>query len=80
VWIERDPPTPPSPEEIAAMETERAAQEAAAAEAAREEAIDAAISASPAYRQFLRGEMTLTAYRDAAAAIAAQFPKPERPA
>jgi hypothetical protein len=75
VWTLREPEPPPSPEDIATMEAERAAQEAEAAEAAREEAIDAAIAASPAYRKFLRGEMTLTAYRDAAAAIAAQFPK-----
>lgn len=73
------PPEPeilPTPEEIAA----KAEEDYQAALAAREEQIDAAILASPAYRQFLRGQMTLTAYRDAVADIAASFPMPERQA
>jgi len=64
----------PTPEEI------EAAKEADYQDrlAAREAAIDAAITASAAYRSFIRGGMTLTAYRDAASDIAAQFPMPER--
>ena len=46
--------------------------------AERDNAIDAAIMSSDAYRSFIRGDMTLTAYRDAAAKIAAQFPMPDR--
>lgn len=77
-WIPREPEpvAEPTPEEIAAM----AEADWQAALATREAQIDAAILASPAYRQFLRGEMTLTAYRDAASAIAEGFPMPERPA
>ena len=75
-WVLRDPVKviPPTAEEIAA-EQEAAYQ---AAVAAREEAVDAAILASPAYRSFIRGDMTLTAYRDAASEIEAQFPMPVR--
>jgi hypothetical protein len=73
-WLPRppDPEIEPTPEEIARQQ-EEAYQ---AALAAREAEIDAAILASPAYRQFLRGEMTLTAYREAATEIADRFPKP----
>ena len=63
-----------SPAEI---EAQRLAQIAAALDE-REAAIDAAITSSAEYRSFIRGGMTLTAYRDAAATIAAQFPMPER--
>lgn len=79
-WHKRPPPPEPSPE---AVEAQRVAQIEAAYQAAlveRETAIDAAITASEAYRSFIRGGMTLTAYRDAAAEIAARFPMPERSA
>lgn len=75
-WVPRDPvvPVPPTPEELAAQ----AEAEYQAALDAREAAVDAAITASDAYRLFLRGGMTLTAYREAAANIAASFPMPDR--
>jgi hypothetical protein len=66
----------PSPAEI---EAQRLAQNAAAL-VERETAIDAAITASDAYRSFIRGGMTLTDYRNAASEIAAQFPMPEQSA
>lgn len=77
-WVKRDPvvPVPPTAEEIAAQ---REAEYQAALEA-REQAIDAALVASAPYRQFIRGELTLTAYRDAAAKIAATFPLPVKAA
>lgn len=75
-WVLRDPVKviPPTADEI---EAEREAVYQAAV-ATREDAIDAAILASPAYRSFIRGDMTLTAYREAASDIEAQFPMPVR--
>lgn len=75
-WLPREPVKAhePTAEELA----EAANQEHQAALADREAAIDAAVLASDAYRQFLRGEMTLTAYRDAASDIAAGVPMPGR--
>jgi hypothetical protein len=77
-WVAREaePETEyqPTQEDMDAM---REAEYQAALDA-REAAVDAAIMSSDAYRSFIRGDMTLTAYRDAAAKIAAQFPMPER--
>ena len=72
-WVDRlpEPEAKPDP---AALEAEY--QEALAA---REGEIDAAVTASDAYRRFIRGQMTLTAYRDAAAEIAASIPMPTKP-
>jgi len=79
-WVPRDPPPPPSAEDLAAQEAAQRAAEHAAALAAREAAIDAAIDASEAARLFRRGRMTLTAYRAEAERIAAEveagFPVP----
>jgi hypothetical protein len=74
-WVPRDPvkPVEPTAEELAAM-AEAGYQ---ARLGAWEAEVDAAITASPVYRQFIRGEMTLTAYREAAADITASIPKPE---
>jgi hypothetical protein len=71
-WLPRDPAPPPTPDEIAALKADRALAEAAANAAALEATIDTAIQASPDYRAFLRGALTLTAYRDAASRIEAQ--------
>ena len=77
-WVAREaePETEyqPTQEDMDAM---REAEYQAALDA-REAAVDAAIMSSDAYRSFIRGDMTLTAYRDAASKIAAQFPMPER--
>jgi hypothetical protein len=75
-WVPRDPvkPVEPTAEELAAM----AEADYQARLAAWNAEVDAAIVASPVYRQFIRGEMTLTAYREAAADITASIPKPER--
>lgn len=75
-WVLRDP-APVVPRTAEEIEAEREAVYQAAV-SAREDAVDAAILASPAYRSFIRGDMTLTAYRDAASDIEAQFPMPER--
>ncbi|MBL9053406.1 MAG: hypothetical protein JNN02_06715, partial [Tabrizicola sp.] len=40
--------------------------------------VDAAIESSQAWRAYRRGEMTLSAYREAAQAIRDSFPLPER--
>jgi hypothetical protein len=65
----------PTADEIASAR--EAEYQAAVAE--REAAVDAAIQASAAYRMFIRGEMTLTAYRDAVSEIGDAFPMPVRP-
>jgi len=73
-WVLRDPEpvAEPTPEDIARQRAE--AHQTALEE--RERQIDAAILSSGAYRRFLRGEMTLTAYREAASEIAASIPMP----
>ena len=75
-WALRDPVEviPPTADEIAA-DLEAVYQ---AALVARDDAIDAAVTTSAAYRSFIRGGMTLTAYREAAAEIEDQFPIPSR--
>lgn len=76
-WVLRDPVVP-EPKSDEQLRLEAVAAYDAAIEA-RETAIDAAVLASSAYRQFLRGQMTLTAYRDAASGIADSFPMPVHP-
>lgn len=66
----------PTREELA---EQRQAEYRAAVEA-RDAALDAALLASEPFRQFLRGDLTLSNYRTEAAKIAADFPMPEEPA
>lgn len=76
-WVSREAEEEyvPTAEDIA-REKEEAYQQALEE---REQLVDATIMQSPDYRAFIRGEMTLTAYRDAASKIAASIPMPARP-
>ncbi|MBL9054286.1 MAG: hypothetical protein JNN02_11205 [Tabrizicola sp.] len=75
-WLPRPVNLPPlpTPEEI---DAQREADFQIRLEAWEAE-VDAAIESSQAWRAYRRGEMTLSAYREAAQAIRDSFPLPER--